>query len=110
MSQTDQLAKPQGPSLGRILFSWPVKLLGTLLCLWIISLQVNFQLMLHVLTSASLQWMLIGWFLTVAVLICAIAEWGVLIRSVKHVAWGRLVAVYIRMLGPAQLLPAGVAG
>ncbi|HEY9786552.1 MAG TPA: lysylphosphatidylglycerol synthase transmembrane domain-containing protein [Candidatus Obscuribacterales bacterium] len=102
--------KEKRMSAMKLLASWPVRIAGTLFCLWLISLQVDFGKAFEVFREANWNLIFIGWLVTAAVMGFAILEWGVLIRSMKPVGWGQILRTYTQMLGPAQLLPAGLGG
>lgn len=94
----------------RALTSWPVRIAGTLFCLWLISLNVDFKQAFNVLRSANWGLIFVGWLVTATVLVCGLMEWAVLVRSVKPVPWRTVIGTYVQTLGPAQLLPAGIGG
>ncbi len=117
MKQSPTLENPQERAdlpktgrLNRLMSSRTLRFLLTVLCLWFISCAINVPQLLKVMQHARWDLIAIGWLATVLVMLCALVEWGCLVRSIAKISWVTLARIFIRMLVPSQLLPAGVAG
>ncbi len=96
--------------LSGLLSSKIVRIGGTLCCLWLIARNVDATRILHTMQNARMDLILVGWLVTCCVMIFATAEWGIIVRSIKRIGWGELSIIFLRMLAPSVVLPAGIGG
>lgn len=94
----------------KILTSWPVRLLGTSICLWLLLRNINVPGALSVLSHANLKLIVICLVATALVLFFSMAEWAVLVRSAVPVSWSKLSHAFFKSLAPAYVLPTGLGG
>lgn len=94
----------------RRLSSWPVRLIGTLAFLILIANMVDLPAAANLLGNARWDLILFGWLVTALLMVCALAEWAVLVRSIKPVKWSYLTSVFILMFAPGMILPADIGG
>lgn len=114
MDETNtEITKPAKTRLGAVmstLSSWPVRLLGTGLCLWFLFAHIDVAQSLRVISHADLRLVAVAAVGTFLVLMCAMAEWAVLIRSATEVPWSKLNYSFWKSLAPGHLLPTGFGG
>lgn len=96
--------------LAHVLTSWPVRLVGTCICLWLLFRNINVADALRVLAHADLKLVVICLFATVFVLAFSMGEWAVLVRCAVPVSWSKLIYAFTKSLAPAYILPTGLGG
>jgi glycosyltransferase 2 family protein len=112
MSQNNstQTAEPRHRRFVRAITSWPARLIGTATCLWILFSHIDVGHALKLLVDINPTHVVIGFFATLGVLLCSLAEWGVLVRSAADVSWAKLSHAYFKSLAPMHLIPTGIGG
>lgn len=110
MEVKEERSNPPASFVHRILQSKVLRIAGTILCLWLITRTVDFSKIVNVVEHARLDLILAGWFVTCCVMVFALGEWGIVVRGIRKVAWGELCIVFLRMLAPSVVLPAGLGG
>lgn len=103
-------AKANPSPIIRIMQSKVVRLTGTAVCLWIIASSVDLGHILHIIRSARIELVLSGWLVTCCVMLFAFAEWGVIVSDIKKIRFVELFIIFLRMLAPSVVLPAGIGG
>jgi uncharacterized protein (TIRG00374 family) len=101
---------PMARRVIEVVTSWPVRLLGTALCLWLLFSTVDFRQSVKVLGHADGRMVAIAALGTFIVLMCSMAEWAVLIRSAAPVPWSKLNHSFWKSLAPTHLIPTGLGG
>lgn len=101
---------PTKITLGQILTSWPVRLVGTMLCIWLLVRNIDVPGAFKVLSHANISLVLLCTVATGFVLLFSLAEWAVLIRSSVPISWRKLSHAFLKSIAPAYLLPTGLGG
>lgn len=93
-----------------VINSWPFKLVGTSLCIWLLVHNIDVGEALETLKSADPALLLVVLALTPLVLLASLVEWGVLVRSNSAIRWTKLTRAFAKSLAPQHLVPTGIGG
>lgn len=96
--------------IGHILTSWPVRLIGTCICVWLLVRNIDVHEALLTLRGADLRMIGIVLALTLGVMAAGMAEWAVLVRSMCSLSWARLSYIFFKSLAAQHLIPTGLGG
>jgi uncharacterized protein (TIRG00374 family) len=105
-----QTAEPWYKTVLRVLSSWPVRLLGTGLCLYLLFRNIDVPQAMKVIGHADIRLVCVVAIGTLIVQLCSMAEWAVLIRSAAPVPWSELNYSFWKSLAPTHLIPTGFGG
>ncbi len=94
----------------RIFTSWPIKFIGTLVCIWLLIHNIDVAEALKTLRHANLGILAGVIALTALVQLCGMLEWAILVRSNSSISWRLLGYVFFKSLAAQHLIPTGFGG